>query len=524
MVEAAGRSPAPPGWLGRLRRRGPRDWGVAVTGVLALLTAAYAVGFVLGWGGPDLRAKVTYALYLPLTSGPMLLAWRVARRGSLPPATRRAWRRLGVGLAGWFLANVGWLWFEAIRGVDTPVVVDAVYLTAAGVMLVGLLALPGRRRTREERLRLAMDVGVVVAAAFVAMWYLVLGPATTIEESDLVSVVVAVAYPVADLVLVFGIVTALLRGTPASSSGSLRLLLLGIGAYVVADVVDGYMSLHGGEVVGLGWTHLLWLGGLLLFAVAADSQWAQAVDDAAEEPARRRTFSVLPYVAVAGGYGLLLIVARGLALYPLGGMLVGSVVMIALVVTRQLSVLRENARLTERYHELATTDALTGLANRRHLLEVGERLFKIAARADRPMAAVMIDVDHFKPINDVYGHGAGDAVLREVAERCQGELRDSDLLGRYGGDELVALLPETGAEGAVGVADRIRDAVTGQPVHQGGGVLVLTLSLGVADSEGCRDLDGLLHHADMALYEAKRRGRDQAAVWSASGQGARTRG
>jgi hypothetical protein len=84
-----------------------RDWGVAVTVVLALLVAAYAVGFVLGWGGADARAKLTYALYLPLTFGPMVLAWRVAGRRSLPPATRRAWRRLGVGLAGWFLANVG---------------------------------------------------------------------------------------------------------------------------------------------------------------------------------------------------------------------------------------------------------------------------------------------------------------------------------------------------------------------------------------------------------------------------------
>jgi diguanylate cyclase (GGDEF)-like protein len=405
------------------------------------------------------------------------------------------------------------------------VVFEFVYLGGAGVMLVGLLAFPGRPRSRQEQVRLALDIGVVVAAAFVVVWYLVLGPATKVEDPDWMTVVLSVAYPVTDLVLVFGIVTALLRGAPPSSTGSLKLLLLGIGAYVVADVADGYMSLHGEEAVSLRWTHLLWLGGLLLFAFAADGQWAHAVEEeAAEEPARpRRSFSVLPYLAVAGGYGLLLIVARGLALYPLGGMLVGSVVMIALVVARQLSVLRENARLTERYQELATTDALTGLANRRHLLEVGERLFKIAARAERPLAAVMIDIDHFKRINDDYGHAAGDAVLREVAERCRRVLRTSDLMGRYGGDELVVLLPETAADGAAGVAARIRDAVTGGPVQAGTAALALTLSLGVADSGGCRGLDALLHHADMALYEAKRRGRDQAAVWSAaasaSGQG-----
>jgi len=294
-----------------------RDWGVAVAVLLTLLVAAYGVGFVLGWGGADARAKLTYALYLPLTFGPMVLAWRVAGRRSLPLATRRAWRRVGVGLAGWFLANVGWLWFEALRGVETPVVFDVVYLAGAGVMLVGLLAFPGRRRSRQEQVRLALDIGVVVAAAFVVVWYLVLGPATKVEDPEWMTVVLSVAYPVTDLVLVFGIVTAMLRGAPASSTGSLQLLLLGIGAYVIADVADGYMNLHGGEAVNLRWTHLLWLGGLLLFAVAADGQWAHATEEeAAEEPVRaRRAFSALPYLAVAGGYGLLLIVARGLALW-----------------------------------------------------------------------------------------------------------------------------------------------------------------------------------------------------------------
>ena len=108
MVGAAGRPLASlQGWLDGLRRRSPRDWGLVVTALLALSTAAYGVGFVLGWGSLELRTKVTYALYLPLTFGPMLLAWRVSRRGALPAATRRAWWRLGVGLAGWFVANVG---------------------------------------------------------------------------------------------------------------------------------------------------------------------------------------------------------------------------------------------------------------------------------------------------------------------------------------------------------------------------------------------------------------------------------
>jgi diguanylate cyclase (GGDEF)-like protein len=129
-----------------------------------------------------------------------------------------------------------------------------------------------------------------------------------------------------------------------------------------------------------------------------------------------------------------------------------------------------------------------------------------------------------KQINDAYGHGAGDTALREVAGRCRTLLRTSDLLGRYGGDELVALLPETHAQGAAQLADRIRDAVTGEPVRAGDALLALTLSLGVADSDGCEDLDGLLHRADVALYQAKRRGRDQAATWSAGGRGSRARG
>lgn len=169
-----------------------------------------------------------------------------------------------------------------------------------------------------------------------------------------------------------------------------------------------------------------------------------------------------------------------------------------------------NAQLHGEVQKQAITDTLTGLYNRRGFIEFGRREVERAIRFVRPLTALMLDLDNFKDINDHYGHLFGDKVLIGVTQRWSQELRQIDLLGRYGGDEFIILLPETNLESAVQVAERLRQKVSQMGFPIGPSNVRLTMSVGVsALDEATLDLETLVQKADHALYEAKRAGRNQ---------------
>jgi diguanylate cyclase (GGDEF)-like protein len=161
----------------------------------------------------------------------------------------------------------------------------------------------------------------------------------------------------------------------------------------------------------------------------------------------------------------------------------------------------------------ATTDQLTGLHNRSHLELVADELVALAIRGERPISCLMIDLDHFKSVNDTYGHGAGDVVLKEAALRFSRAVRRSDVLVRYGGEEFVALLPDTEAEGALTMATRLRLGLEASPIvfEQPGHPpvpIVARASVGVASlTPGVRGAAELIALADRAMYRAKALGR-----------------
>lgn len=164
----------------------------------------------------------------------------------------------------------------------------------------------------------------------------------------------------------------------------------------------------------------------------------------------------------------------------------------------------------EEVQRLAITDSLTGLHNRRHLLELARHELQRARRYRLPMSVFMLDIDEFKRVNDTYGHAIGDQVLQGVAECCRQELRGVDVLGRYGGDEFAAVLPETGLPAACQVAERLRKSIAQRPLDTKAGQVTVTVSLGVAvlDDEHLAP-ETLLDHADQALYVAKQSGRNR---------------
>jgi diguanylate cyclase (GGDEF)-like protein len=168
---------------------------------------------------------------------------------------------------------------------------------------------------------------------------------------------------------------------------------------------------------------------------------------------------------------------------------------------------RDRERLLQ---HMARTDGLTGLTNRRTFLELAERELLRARRYGSPMAVVLIDLDHFKRINDTHGHQAGDRVLVHAAHTLADAVRDVDTVARFGGEEFAILLPATDATGAVEVAQRCARRVADGVVTLDDGLpVVVTASMGVAVSAPHEPLDGVLRRADQALYRAKEAGRDR---------------
>jgi diguanylate cyclase (GGDEF)-like protein len=164
----------------------------------------------------------------------------------------------------------------------------------------------------------------------------------------------------------------------------------------------------------------------------------------------------------------------------------------------------------ENLRQMALTDALTGLSNRRHFFATGEAL--LLEPALEPMAALMLDIDHFKSINDRYGHQAGDDVLREIASRLKSALRHQDHLARLGGEEFAVLVSGLSTAGVIEIAERLRQAVAAAPVMSGGDEIEVRISIGVAQRRDDENLGLVLQRADKALYAAKAGGRNRVVV------------
>jgi diguanylate cyclase (GGDEF)-like protein len=197
----------------------------------------------------------------------------------------------------------------------------------------------------------------------------------------------------------------------------------------------------------------------------------------------------------------------------------------------QVAIALENTRLFEETRRLAITDSLTSLYNRRHFMELARREFVRSKRYLTPLSIIMLDLDHFKKINDTHGHLLGDQVLQTVATICVRNLRSIDIIGRYGGEEFVILLPETPLTRPANntldtnelkplpaqvVAERLRKTFARQELELNGITINLTISLGIAELlNSDKSIENVIDHADRALLQAKKQGRNRVITWYA---------
>ncbi|ATX80513.1 diguanylate cyclase (GGDEF) domain-containing protein [Mariprofundus aestuarium] len=184
-----------------------------------------------------------------------------------------------------------------------------------------------------------------------------------------------------------------------------------------------------------------------------------------------------------------------------------------------LRIINNMRKAKEELHFQASRDLLTGLYNRRYMMDQLHQGVSLAIRYQHPLALVMIDLDHFKQVNDVYGHAAGDQVLVHMAEKLRERVRDADVPGRWGGEEFIVLLPHTSLEGAKKAADQWLCHLNSDPVQlEGGDVVSVTFSAGIAMLDGDEKVDvndavkRLLHVADGRMYMAKSQGRNRVIV------------
>lgn len=453
-------------------------------GVCALLAVVYVV---LPYGQ---LASIIYVLASFIAAFAVGYA-EYNRRGLIQPL---AWVLIATAL---FLAALGhgiWYWLD-LRGLSPfPSIADAFYL-AVYPLFMGALYTLGRRKGHPPDGAIS-DALVVGTSATVLGWVLLIAPYKNDPSLSMGQLLISAAYPVADLILLPMILYLVFLQRERILAN--LLLLAGMLSYLVADLLYAHGNLVGWYAPG-GLTDGLWLVSYALF-VAATHHPSASVETHAEasntELSQRRII-MLGIAAILVPTVILFQEETKMETVKVAAL--ASVLLFLLVMHRMGGLLKETQRQAKALERLSKVDPLTGAANRRELNNGLAREMARSERVDVPLSLAFLDLDHFKKFNDTHGHSAGDTLLQELVTVWQEEMRPADVLARFGGEEFVAVFPDTNAEQGQKVLKRLLERV---PYGQ-------TCSAGLVKRQPGDTADTLLRRADQALYLAKDRGRDQ---------------
>ncbi|MFI1988753.1 diguanylate cyclase [Actinoplanes sp. NPDC020271] len=404
-------------------------------------------------------------------------------------------------------ADITFYFLALVDGeVAYPSVADIGYLAAYPLMAAGLLLII-RRRTPGWDGASAIDAAIVAVGAGYLVFEHIIAPTVQITSGTFTQLVSA-AYPVGDLMLIMVGARLILGAGPRSFS--LRLIGGYLALVLFADTIYSIQSLNGTYHVA-NYLDAIWMtaGFMMAAALLHPSAPKLVVRSNADTPdATTGRLIVLAVAAVTAPASLLI--------QHLSGRKPHVVVAAAVCIVLFLLVLARMAGLVRLQRLAAITDGLTGLRSRRYFEETLRHEVDRAGRHGEPVGLLLLDIDHFKQVNDTYGHGGGDRVLIEVTHRLRELVRPGDLAARYGGEEFAMLLPGAGPEEMLEVAERIRRGVAAAPIAVSDGVLCsVTVSIGAAGLPALRDADELVLAADRALYAAKNAGRDRVAAAAA---------
>lgn len=357
---------------------------------------------------------------------------------------------------------------------------------------------------RQERGLLWLDLAVLATFFGMAVWYYFLA-SPQFSFADDPGKAWARAYPVGDFLLLAGLAALIQRDLSRAARQIVALLALGAVFMAAGDLFFAYHELN--EIpYSPAYPTLFRLVAVQMQLFAAARQIACGPGILSDPPARFSPLRhllrlALPYLAVIVGLALLTVVIHtGLSPEPrLLGVLYGSYGLVGFVLLRQYVVLRENVRLYQKMRRVAWTDSLTGVYNRHFFNEMLPREMERAGRYNKQLSILLLDMDGFKKFNDTYGHLKGDAALQAIARIFAAQLRSSDTIARFGGDEFIVILPETNRRMAKTTAERIMSAVKSQAQFE----TPMSVSAGIAVYRPEQSPEELLEEADQDLYRQK---------------------
>ncbi|HWI21370.1 MAG TPA: EAL domain-containing protein [Baekduia sp.] len=452
-------------------------------------------------------------------------AWLASNRCS-DARTSSAWRLIAVAfLCPTIGLAVGAIYVIMGTELVSPSVIDLSWFSYYPLMLIGLLRFPMRTQSRFSKRRMRIDTITITIGTLSVVWYFVLGPTLAQEGASVLVLLAAGVYPIGDVILVFGVVYALTNVLAPATRFALGFFGAAILVQVVCDVAYGW-SVTGGQAT-LGSVVLdLYLAAIALYVIGAASQRPVSAEELRERPAETidaspqagRLGRWLPFAIPALVFALLIGAQFGAETYLRVGLAVGAAAVTGLVLLRQFVAQNELVDAQGELSFLAMHDVLTGLPNRALVLDRAAQSLARARRQHAPIAALFVDIDGFKNVNDTFGHAAGDELLQCIAARLKGLVRESDTVGRIGGDEFVLLLDSLNFDVAPElVAERVIEVVR-EPMQlsaAGNRTVTVTASIGVATSVG-ESADDLLRDADMAMYMAKTKGKNCTVVFESS--------
>ncbi|MDX2300426.1 MAG: EAL domain-containing protein [Xanthomonadaceae bacterium] len=467
--------------------------------VVALVIAAAAAAAVLFDGGPG--SGFGYVAVMAAGASASLFVAGSRAGGRL----RASWWLLGSASAAMSLQQV--MLALAADG-TTPVVLRLVPVVLAAS---ALLTFPGTVAGLRGWVLLGLDGWLVGGSIFVVVWLAIVPPSRLVEAPA--DVALGSLWLVADLA-VASTVLALLRRLPRGQRVGAGVIAAAGGLMALGDVARAVAEGAGWGAGTTAWYVAAWAGALFLAGLSPWISLDPFAAGASREPNGRAVR--LPYLVAC------LAVAATTVAWALGrpGDPLLSVVVLTLLwslVTSQVLLAVENRALVaqvshqaDMFRMRATQDGLTGLPNRSEFTGRVDSLLHSPGRGH--VAVLFIDLDGFKDVNDSFGHAVGDELLIEAATRLAAEVRDSDVVARFGGDEFVALLSDCSDEEAVEVAERLRSSLS-EPYRVGHRDVVVSASIGLARPDADDDAESALRNADLALYSAKESGRDRVSVY-----------